>query len=82
MRIRKSSIATQAMRICERATRVLYASGDKREKLLSMFCNKQVGGSTLEEIVDQPEKMQHYIYQRTRLEQLKERMLRRIKSVK
>lgn len=82
VRIRKSSIATQAMRICERATRVLYASGDKREKLLSMFCNKQVGGSTLEEIVDQPEKMQHYIYQRTRLEQLKERMLRRIKSVK
>jgi hypothetical protein len=26
--------------------------------------------------------MQHYIYQRTRLEQLKERMLRRIKSIK
>ena len=82
VRIRKSSVAAQAIRLCERATRVRYAKGDKQYLMLEKFCQKNVGGSTLEDIVDSPEQMPQYMHQRKRLEQLKERLLRRIKHEK
>jgi hypothetical protein len=82
LRIRKSSVAAQAIRLCERATRVRYAKGDVQNLMLEKFCRKKVGGSTLEDIVDCPEQMPQYMRQRKRLEQLKERMVRRIKTKK
>jgi hypothetical protein len=61
---------------------VRYAKGDKQYLMLEKFCQKKVGGSTLEDIVDSPEQMPQYMHQRKRLEQLKERLLRRIKHEK
>ena len=78
VRIRKSSVAAQAQRLCQQASRIRYAKGQYRETLMNRFVSKEVGGSKLDGIVAEPQTMEQYQYQRKRLEQLKARFVRKI----